>query len=74
MGNRLLARAIFLVRSTELCHRTHLARHDGNQGPAIVPIQPTGLTGAGPHPARTRGGARGGQRLASIPGRDQHDE
>ena len=83
MGNRLLARAILLVRSAGFADPAHLARHDGALGPggpartaiaAIAPIQAiraTGLTGAGPHPARTRGGARGG---CLIPGRGQHDE
>lgn len=76
MGNQLLARAIFLVRPAGLCHLAHLARHDGAQNPArsaISPIQATitGLTGAGPHPGRTRGNARGGR---LIPGRGQHDE
>jgi hypothetical protein len=71
MGNRLLARAIFLVRPAGLCHLAHLARHDRAHGPpgpkdlagpAIAPIlaTATGLIGAGPHPARTRGNARGG--------------
>lgn len=62
MENRLLARAIFLVRRACLCHLAHLARHGETQGSAIAPIQATitGLTGTGPHPARTRGNARGG--------------
>lgn len=76
MKNRLLARAIFLVRPACLLHLAHLARHDGREGPdpsaiLTIPATITGLTGAGPHPARTRGNARGGW---LIPGRGQHDE